>query len=143
MEKIAIGSDHGGINLKKFIKKNFSNFEWFDTGTHSSTSVDYPDFAAKVVQEILQKKVKQGILICRSGIGMAIAANRYRGIYAALCFNEVMAESAREHNNANILCLAADHVGNDSVIKIVRQFLESKFTDEERHVRRLKKLDLL
>lgn len=141
MKKVAIGSDHGGLALKEYLKKNIFDCEFLDVGCYDTNSSDYPDFAEKAVSVVLKNEVDCGVLICRSGIGMSIAANRHKGIYAALCFNESMANSARLHNNANILCLSADHLSNIEACNMLKVFLDSDFSKEPRHIKRLEKID--
>ncbi|MBN1405293.1 MAG: ribose 5-phosphate isomerase B [Candidatus Omnitrophica bacterium] len=140
--RIAIGSDHGGYQLKEalisYLKKNAHNA--IDAGPFNDESCDYPDFAGRVVKLILTKRVKMGILICKSGLGMSMAANRYKKIRAALCFNNQMAASARQHNDANILVLGAKYVTESSARQIAGTFIKTKFLGG-RHARRVKKLD--
>lgn len=140
VQMIYLGADHQGYNLKEKIKAflKSQNFEYQDFGAYElEKQDDYPDFAKIVCQEVLHDGlVNFGILICATGIGMSIAANKFKNIHAALCCTPEMAKSAREHNNANVLCL-----GKDAEYKeIVKVFLESKFEGEERHVRRIKKI---
>lgn len=140
--KIWVGADHAGFKLKQDLIKKFPQFEWQDLGTFSEESVDYPDYAAKVC-EALKPEISNpgtfGLLICGSGEGMVIKANRYPWIRAALCWNEELARLSRAHNNANVLCLAARHV--DPVIneKILEMFMSSPF-EGGRHQRRVEKL---
>lgn len=137
--KIFIASDHAGFFLKSFLIKELarSGFTLADLGCDSpEESVDYPDYAQK-----LSKKIKDefGILICGSGIGICIAANRFKHIRAALCSNIKAARLARSHNDANVLCLGARMTGDASALKIVKTFLGGKF-EGERHARRVEKL---
>jgi len=142
--KIAIGSDHAGFELKErikeFLKANGYHFE--DFGADSSEPSDYPEFAKKVSEAVLGG-FDLGILICGSGIGMSIAANKFPGIRAAFCMNPELAKASREHNNANILTLGARFIQEAEAKKTVKAFLETKFSGEERHVKRLKKLSEL
>jgi len=132
-----IASDHRGCALKDYLKERFA---FVDLGTFScEKKVDYPDYANKLVKYVLKEK-SMGILICSTGIGMSIAANRHKGIRAALCHNEGLAEIARYHNDANILVLGGDYVTPEVAEKIVKTFFEGKFSSEERHKRRIKKL---
>ena len=134
IKNILIASDHAGYSLKQLIVNNCNAI---DLGTNSpDTSVDYNDFADKLVNLVLMND-SYGILICKTGIGMSIAANRYKGIRAALCTNPQIATITREHNNANILVLPAD-VSNP--LEIVNMFCNTEFSEEERHIRRIKKL---
>ena len=126
--KISIGSDHRGYNLKESLKKRFNKIEWTDAGTNSpEKSSDFPVFASLVCQNVLKKTSELGLLICGSGIGMSIAANRNRRINAALCWNEEIAKQAREHNAANVLVLPADFVDSDLAAKITESWLKSEF----------------
>ncbi len=126
---IVIGSDHGGYKLKEEVKKYLeeAGIEYKDVGTDSETSVNYPEFAAKVAEEISSKKAETGILICRSGIGMSIVANKFKGVRCAPCYEEQTAKFSRMHNNANVLALGADYVNVNKAICIVRMFLATPF----------------
>ncbi|MFT6106068.1 MAG: ribose 5-phosphate isomerase B [Rickettsiales bacterium] len=139
--KIAIASDHAGFDLKSLIIKEFgSKSQIIDLGCdNSEISVDYPDFAKKLAQEIISKSVDFGILVCGSGIGISIAANRFKQIRAALCHNSQTAELSRKHNDANVLCLGARIVNEKDAIKIVETFLNTDF-EGARHARRVEKL---
>ncbi len=142
-----IASDHAGFDLKEFLKENLKEFfkqlgiSVQDLGAHSSDRVDYPDYAQSVVKEVLSNSNAVGILICGSGQGMAIAANRHRGIRAALAMNDESARLARCHNNANILCLGARLTAPAQAAKLVEIFLTTEF-EGGRHIGRLAKLDL-
>ncbi|HOK40264.1 MAG TPA: ribose 5-phosphate isomerase B [bacterium] len=140
--KIVIGSDHGGFNLKEKIKEFLisKNIDIFDVGTHNTNSTDYPDYAKKVVNGILKNEYESGILICGTGIGMSIVANRYKGIRAALCLNEYMAEMSRKHNNANILVLGGRLLTFELAIRIVEIWLNTGF-EAGRHQNRIDKID--
>ena len=142
--KIAIGSDHAGYDLKEKVKKFLKarKYEVEDFGTNSNESVDYPDFAKRVSEAVLGG-CDFGILICGSGIGMSMAANKFPGIRAAFCMSPELAKMSREHNNANILTLGARFVDEGTAEKIVQAFLKTKFTEEERHMRRIKKMGML
>ncbi len=139
---VFLGADHGGLELKNEIKGYLKEkgVENKDLGTGSSDSCDYADFALKVAKEVVENKDSIGILVCGTGIGMSMAANKVKGIRAALCSNEYMARMAREHNNANILCLGARVLGKETALKIVETFINTPFTAEERHKRRVKKI---
>lgn len=138
--KIAIGSDHAGFELKENLKKFLSyEYDVLDVGTSSTESVDYPDFAKKVCELIIEKKVDLGILICGTGIGMSITANKFKDIYAALCYDTNTASLARRHNNANVLCLGGRTTMLNDAIEIVKTFLNSEF-EGERHYRRYIKI---
>lgn len=129
--KISIGSDHRGFELKQNIIKNFKNIDWVDVGTNNGDRADYPVYAKKVVKLIKDKQVQAGILICGSGVGMSIAANRFSGIFAALCWNEVVAKAAKMDDNANVLVLPADYVNDELSIKIVKSWIEAKFKGDK------------
>ncbi len=141
--KIALAADHGGYQMKNLIAQNLKNqgFDVQDLGTNSEESVDYPDFAQRVVQEILDKKAELGILVCGTGIGISIAANRHKGIRAALLYDDYVAQVAREHNNANILCFGGRTMKIEDVMRRIDIFLNAKY-EGGRHDRRLCKLDL-
>ena len=138
---LAIAIDHAGVKLKDKIIRDLrkKNVKVLDLGTDSEERVDYPDFTYKMVEEIIEKTVSQGILICGTGIGMSIAANRSSDIRAALCTSEFMAERARSHNDANILVLGSKLVDDDISIKMVEKFLKTEF-EGGRHARRIAKI---
>ena len=144
--KVFIASDHGGFELKKEIlnHKEFNKLgiEFVDLGpSHLKEDDDYPDYAFTLTQEIKKQPSSQGILICRSGIGMCIAANKVKGIYAALCFTPRHAIKAREHNNANVLCLDSDYEDKEIHFKIIENFIKTEFAGfESRHGRRVKEI---
>lgn len=139
--KIAIGSDHGGYDLKElvvsYLKEN--DHEVVDCGCDSLDSVDYPDFAEKVCEKVSGGSCEAGILICGTGIGMSIAANRHRDIRAALCQESYSARMSREHNNANVLCLGGRVIGSEVALDIVHTWVNTDFAGG-RHQRRLDKL---
>ena len=126
---IVIGADHGGFKLKEEIKKYFDEKEikYEDKGTFSEESVDYPQIAKEVAKAVSTKKADTGILICRSGIGMSMVANKFKGVRCAPCYQEQTAKFARMHNNANMLALGADYITVNEAICIVRQFLATEF----------------
>ncbi|MGC8926413.1 MAG: ribose 5-phosphate isomerase B [Myxococcota bacterium] len=138
IQKIYIGSDHAGFSYKEKIKEYLTNsgYTVIDKGCDSEESVHYPIYATSVSKEVLKDTESVGILICGSGIGMSIAANKYKGIRCALCLNEYMAEMSRRHNNANVLSLGSRVIGIDLAIAIVRRFLGSEF-EGGRHQKRL------
>lgn len=138
--KILIAADHGGFSLKSDIQKKFSDVEWIDLGCDSAESVDYPDYAHKLAGAIEAGQAESGILICGTGIGISIAANRHAHIRAALCTNSTMARLTRQHNNANVLCLGARITGAEAVFDIVEAFLETEF-EGGRHERRIEKIN--
>lgn len=141
MKKIAIGSDHGGVELKEEIKKYLSSegYEFKDFGTNSVGSCDYPDYALPVAEAVAAKEFDLGILICGTGIGIGIAANKVPGIRAALCSDTFSAHATREHNNANILTLGQRVVGPGLALDIVKIFLNTEF-EGERHQKRIDKI---
>lgn len=138
--KIVLAADHGGFELKEIIKKSLlqAGREIVDVGCMSSASVDYPDYADKAVSSILTGDCERGILVCGTGIGMSIAANRHREIRAANCFDIHTAKLSREHNNANILCLGARVLKTDQAIQMVMAWLETDFSGG-RHQKRVAK----
>jgi len=127
--KIAIGADHGGYELKQKIISLLENLnhDIYDAGCHSTESVDYPSFAEAVCEKVINSKSEVGILICGTGIGMSIAANRHMAIRAANCHNEYTARMSREHNDANVLCIGARVLGEGVVEDIVRIWLDTAF----------------
>ena len=139
---IIIGSDHGGYKLKEEIKKYLEEKEikYKDLGTYEEESVDYPDIASKVSQEVQKNRENQGILIGRSGIGMSIVANKFKGIRCALCHNEYTAKYSRLHNNSNILAMGADDVDINEAIRILRMWLATNF-EGGRHEERIKLIE--
>jgi ribose 5-phosphate isomerase B len=140
-ETIVIGSDHGGYALKSLIKSELAGegYEVLDLGPEDEEAVDYPDYANALAVAILEGKAQRGILVCGSGIGMSIAANRHPGIRAALCHDAETARLSRLHNNANVLVLGGRLVGNAAAKEILRIFLTTPF-EGGRHSRRLEKL---
>ncbi|GIU68930.1 MAG: ribose 5-phosphate isomerase B [Candidatus Woesearchaeota archaeon] len=133
-----IASDHRGFKLKKHLKENFS---LIDLGVFDDKKkVDYPDYAKKLCN-LVKKEKSRGILICGTGIGMSIAANRYKGIRAALCHDVKDAELARKHNDANVLVLSGDFTKKEDAQEIVKKFFNTPFSGEIRHKRRIKKID--
>ncbi len=137
--KIALGSDHGGYELKNMIKAHLleKGNEILDFGAESSKSVDYPEYGFKVGQAVVAKEADIGIALCGTGIGISIAANKVKGIRAALCTDSYMARMAREHNNANILALGSRVIGSGVALDIVDTFINTSFS-ESRHTRRIK-----
>ena len=140
--KIHIGSDHAGVELKELIKKHFDGkFEFEDEGTFTTESVDYPDFAHAVAQKVLEDGGALGILICGTGNGMAITANKHAGIRAALCWAPEIAALAKQHNNANIIVLPARFIPSDVAIATLTAFFEAEF-EGGRHQRRIDKINI-
>lgn len=140
--KIGIGSDHGGYELKEQIKEHFASDEiqFVDYGTDSLESVDYPDFGKKTAEGVINGEVERAIVICGTGIGISIAANKVKGIRAALCGDTFSARMSREHNDANILALGARVIGVGLAFEIVDTYLNSKF-EGGRHALRVEKLN--
>jgi len=138
---IAIGSDHAGYELKAFLQKTLSgsDIEFKDFGTHSSNSVDYPDFAHPVSDAVEQKQVDLGIVICGSANGVAMAANKHAGIRCALCWNDEVAALARQHNNANVIALPARFVSEEEALSMVKIFIKTPF-EGGRHQGRVEKI---
>lgn len=138
--KVVLAADHGGFELKERLKEVLSGkgYEILDEGCNSLDSVDYPDFADRAVQQIVTGKCDCGILVCGTGIGMSIAANRNNKIRAAVCFDEYTAKMSREHNNANILCLGARVLSAEDAEKISSLWLNTDFSGG-RHQRRIEK----
>ena len=138
MKMIAIGSDHGGYKIKEEIKKYLEEkeIEYTDCGTFNEESVDYPEIAQAVALEVQNGQAEKGIIICRSGIGMSIVANKFKGIRCAKCNDEEEAKFSRMHNDANILALGADYIDINKAIRIVRTWIATEF-DGGRHELRL------
>jgi ribose 5-phosphate isomerase B len=141
MQKVVIGSDHAGFQMKERIKKELgSEFEFVDVGTHNGDSVDYPIYAEKVGQQVAISSDMKGVLVCGSGIGVSIAANKVNGIRAALCHNKRAAEMARLHNNANVIATSGREETFDDPVDVIRTFLTTDFSGEERHARRVQEM---
>lgn len=142
--KYFIGADHAGIDIKAYVKELFENLghEVIDLGPNTKQRVDYPDFAAKVCEEVLKNEGSHGILICGSGIGMSMAANKFDGIRAALCHNEYSAQMAREHNDANVICIGERVSGYGMVEAIVNAWNNASFQGG-RHEGRVEKINKL
>ena len=140
-KKICIASDHAGYNLKEDIKNHLINkyVSIFDLGPHQNKSVDYPDYARKLAKRVKDKKSDIGILVCGSGTGMAISANKIKGIRAAVCYNPMSTRLSRQHNNANIIALGSRLTKKSLSLKLVEIFLKTKF-EGGRHLRRIKKI---
>lgn len=136
---IALGSDHGGFELKQEVIKHLQerNIEYKDFGTYTKDSCDYPVFAKKVAEAVVNKECDFGILICGTGIGISIAANKVKGIRAALCHDCFSASATREHNDANILAMGARVIGPGLALMIVDTFLDTPFSNDDRHIRRI------
>ncbi|OUT62474.1 Putative sugar phosphate isomerase YwlF [Stieleria bergensis] len=140
--RVALGSDHRGVQVKSRLIQALqqAKYEVFDEGTLGDQSVDYPDFAEAVAKRVASGEAQRGILICGTGIGMAITANKFRGVRAAPCYDEVMVEMSRRHNDINVLCLPGDLIGDRSIDDMVLRWLQTEF-DGGRHADRLAKID--
>lgn len=136
---VAIGADHAGFELKDYLLPVLSDYFLKDFGAYSSDSADYPDFAHPVALAVENGEFDLGILICGSGNGIAITANKHQGIRAAICWNEELAELARKHNNANILCLPARFISKEEAVLIAKKFFATDF-EGGRHARRVDKI---
>lgn len=143
-QTVAIGSDHAGFECKEYLKEMIKKANWSfafaDVGTYSSDSVDYPDYAHQVSKKIIDKEVQFGVLICGSGNGVCMAANKHHGIRAALCWTPELASLARQHNDANILCIPARFVSAEEAGKMLEVFLNTGF-EGGRHQKRVEKID--
>tara|TARA_B100000408_G_C10101612_1_gene142154 strand:- start:12 stop:443 length:432 start_codon:yes stop_codon:yes gene_type:complete len=142
MERIALASDHAGFALKKLIEEELKEkgYETLDLGTNGEDPVDYPDYANLMAETLKEGKVKMGVLICGSGIGMSMVANRHKGIRAALCHSSKGAELARLHNDANVLVLAGRLIKKKEAVNCLGKFLSTQF-EGGRHLRRVEKMD--
>ena len=140
---IAIGSDHGGFELKEKLMEHLSErgLEYKDFGTYSSASCDYPVYAKAVANAVASGECDRGILICGTGIGVSMTANKVHGIRAALCGDCFSAEATRQHNDANVLCMGARVVGEGLALKIADTFLDTPFSNDERHIRRISMIE--
>ncbi len=140
---IGLGCDHGGYALKQEIIQYLEEkgFEYKDYGCYNEGSVDYPEYAKKVAHAVVDGECEKGILICGTGIGISIAANKVKGIRAALCHDCFSAQATREHNDANILAMGARVVGPGLAVKIVDTFLNTEFSNDERHIRRINMIE--
>ena len=139
--KILIGNDHAGYSLKLSIIKNLEDkYEFIDKGSYSDESVDYPDYASIIAKEIQSEKGDLGILICGTGNGVCMTANKFKGIRAVICWNKEIAKLAKQHNNANIICIPSRFIKVEEAIKIIESFILEKF-EGGRHERRIKKIN--
>ena len=136
---IAIGSDHGGYELKNEIINAFPSIDFKDYGCYAKDPIDYPDIAFALAEDVASGTCERGILICRSGIGMDMAANKVSGVRCALCFTPKMAEMARKHEDANVIAIGADYITKEDATKVVKAWLEAEF-EGERHKRRIDKI---
>jgi ribose 5-phosphate isomerase B len=140
--KIAVASDHRGVQVKQKILRQLADMgiEAVDLGPANADRVDYPDYAAKVAKAITNHEVERGILVCGTGIGMSIAANRYHGVRAALCHDDMTAEMSRRHNDSNVLCLSADLLGEQLINRMTEVWVKTQF-EGGRHQERLNRLE--
>lgn len=141
--KIAIGSDHAGFTLKEFLKKYLveNGFQVKDFGTFSKDPVDYPEIAIPLAKSVGSKQIPRGVLICGTGVGVAVAANRVEGVRAVNAYDLYTAKQSREHGDSNVLCLGGRTLRRDKALKILKVWLETPFSNEERHIRRLNLLE--
>jgi ribose 5-phosphate isomerase B len=142
-KKVLIAADHAGFALKAALQKLLPDWSWIDLGPADESRVDYPDFAEKLARKIAAGDAPQGILICGSGIGMCIAANKIAGVRAAVVENVVAAQLAKQHNDANVLCLGARFLASEYASEIAEAFLKTPFSGEERHAKRVRKISAL
>jgi RpiB/LacA/LacB family sugar-phosphate isomerase len=140
--RLALGSDHAGFELKNRLAAQLreAGYEVLDVGTHDTAPVDYPDFAVAVGNAVLQGHVERGILICGSGVGASVAANKLPGIRAGLCHDHYSAHQGVEHDDMNVLVLGARVIGIEPARELAEAFVNAKFTNEDRHLRRLEKV---
>jgi ribose 5-phosphate isomerase B len=140
---IAIGSDHGGYELKEIVKTHLQEkgYEIKDIGCNSIESCDYPEYGKKVGEEVASGRCEKGVVICTTGIGISIAANKVSGIRAALCSEALSAKMSRLHNDANILAMGAGFTGKELALEITDVFFETEFSNVERHIRRINSIE--
>ena len=140
--RVAIGGDHAGYSLKQAIAKAFSGrvTEIIDCGTDSEQRCDYPDFAVAVAKEILSGRVDRGIVVCGSGVGVSVAANKIPGIRAAICHDTYSAHQGVEHDDMNVLCIGGRIIGSELAFEIIESFLAARYVPEARHAQRLEKV---
>ena len=143
MERIAIGSDHAGFEMKEVLKQHLIDrgYSVTDVGTFSDASCDYPDFAVEVADRVVAKEADKGVLICGTGIGMSMAANKVPGIRAAVVGDAFSAEATRSHNDANVLCMGARVISEEEALQFLDIFLDTPFSEGENHIRRIGKLE--
>jgi len=142
-KRVLIASDHAGLALKSELKKSLPEWDWIDLGPMDLSKVDYPDYAQILGNRISSGEVQQGVLICGSGIGMSIAANKIPGVRAALVENPVAARLSREHNDANVLCLGSRFVAPEYGAEIAKTWLTTPFSKDSRHSQRIEKIHQL
>ena len=140
--RVALGGDHAGFPLKQSVAERFSPLvtSLIDCGTHSDVSCDYPDFAVAVARQLVQGKADRGIVVCGSGVGVSVAANKIPGIRAAICHDTYSAHQGVEHDDMNVLCIGGRIIGSELAFEIVDAFLRAKYVPQDRHARRLAKV---
>ena len=140
--RLAIGGDHAGFDLKKTLAEKFAPLvtEIADCGTNSHESCDYPDFAVAVCKKLVAGEVDRGLIVCGSGVGVSVAANKIPGIRAAICHDSYSARQGVEHDDMNVLCIGGRIIGSELAFDIVRNFLSARYEPQERHARRLDKV---
>jgi len=141
IEKVLIASDHAGFALKEWIKNNIKDYNFEDLGPLSDSSEDYPDYAHKLSKAIQDGRADRGILVCGSGVGMSMAANRSQGVRAALVENPVSARLSREHNHSNVLCLGSRFIAPEYAAEIIRVWMTTPESQEPRHLDRIQKIE--
>ncbi len=140
---VYIGSDHGGFKLKEVLKNwmESEGLEFTDLGCFSEESVDYPEIAHEVCEKVNSDPASRGVLVCGTGLGMSMVANKFKGVRAAMCTNEFMAQMAREHNNAQVICMGGRVSDEETSRKMLSMFLKTDFSGEDRHKRRISKIE--
>ena len=138
--KILVASDHAGLEMKTKLISGLTDWKWIDLGPMDLTSVDYSDYAQSLAEKIQKGEASEGVLICGSGIGMSIAANKFPGIRAALVSDPISARLAREHNQANVLCLGSRFTASAYGVEIVKAWLLASFSENPRHIKRIQKI---
>ncbi|TWU03613.1 ribose 5-phosphate isomerase B [Neorhodopirellula pilleata] len=140
--RLAVGGDHAGFQLKTLVIERFSDhvIELLDCGTHDEEACDYPDFAVEVAERINSGQADRGLLICGSGVGVSVAANKITGIRAAICHDTYSARQGVEHDDMNVLCIGGRIIGSELAFEIITAFLKARYTPQERHARRLRKI---
>ena len=142
MKRVAVAADHAGFPLKVIVLQFLlgAGHEVIDLGTHSLDPVDYPDYARAIAESILSGQSTEGILLCGSGVGACVVANKFPGIRAGLCHDTYSAHQSREHDDCNVLCMGPRIIGDKLALEIVHAWINARFTGEDRHVKRLAKL---
>ncbi|MEM1227242.1 MAG: ribose 5-phosphate isomerase B [Planctomycetota bacterium] len=140
--RLAVGGDHAGFGLKQMVVERFGDLvaELIDCGTHDEQSCDYPDIAVEVAERINGGQADRGLMICGSGVGVSVAANKITGIRAAICHDTYSAHQGVEHDDMNVLCIGGRVIGSELAFEIIESFLRASYTPQERHARRLQKI---